>query len=135
MEQLDLTSLEHAVATFDEIIERYSVEFNDTAIRDALIQRFEYTYSLSVKMLMRYLKIILPEQEDISTFNETIRNSNRAGLLLSNLEKWSVYRQNRNLSSHTYNEKIANDVANIAKDFQDEVHYLLEKLKANNAKR
>ena len=51
------------------------------------------------------------------------------GLLLSDLEKWTEYRQKRNLTSHTYEETIANSVVSVVKDFQKDAKYLLEKLK------
>ncbi len=128
MEILDLTSLKNAISTFDEIIERYEHEYDDNAIRDAVIQRFEYTYSLTVKTLMRYIKLNSPEADDVLTFNETIREANKFGLLLSDLEKWSIFRQKMNLSSHTYNENVANDIVSIVKEFNKEVHYILQKL-------
>lgn len=125
---IDISALKTALATYDEIIARYDRESNDDAIRDALIQRFEYTYSLTVKILMRYVKEALPQSPDELTFNETIRSANKLGLLLSNLEKWSNYRQKRNLSSHTYNLDVAMQIVKITKDFQCEVHYLIDKI-------
>lgn len=126
---IDLTPFEKALKTLDEIIERYNRENNDNAIRDAVIQRFEYTYSLSIKMLTRFLQSQATELPDTLTFNETIRKANQMGLLLSNLEKWTEYRQKRNLTSHTYEEAIANSVVSVIKDFQKDAKYLLEKLK------
>ena len=126
---IDLTPFEKALKALDGIIERYDRENNDNAIRDAVIQRFEYTYSLSIKMLTRFLQSQATELPDTLTFNETIRKANQMGLLLSNLEKWTEYRQKRNLASHTYEETIANSVVSVIKDFQKDAKYLLEKLK------
>ena len=126
---IDLTPFEKALKALDGIIERYDRENNDNAIRDAVIQRFEYTYSLSIKMLTRFLQSQATELPDTLTFNETIRKANQMGLLLSNLEKWTEYRQKRNLASHTYEEAIANSVVSVVKDFQKDAKYLLEKLK------
>lgn len=126
---IDLTSFEKALKALDEIIERYDREKNDTAIRDAVIQRFEYTYSLSIKMLTRFLQSQAIDLPDSLTFNETIRKANQMGLLLSNLEKWTEYRQKRNLASHTYEESVANSVVNVVKDFQQDAKFLLNKLK------
>lgn len=126
---IDLTPFEKALKALDGIIERYDRENNDNAIRDAVIQRFEYTYSLSIKMLTRFLQSQATELPDTLTFNETIRKANQMGLLLSDLEKWTEYRQKRNLTSHTYEETIANSVVSVVKDFQKDAKYLLEKLK------
>lgn len=128
---LNLVSFEKALNSLDEIIVRYRKEKEDTAIRDALIQRFEYTYSLAIKMIKRYLKIYLTENEEVDTmdFNRTIREANRIGILLNNLEIWTIYRQKRNMTSHTYDEKKALEVVDIVNDFFKDAKYLLQKLK------
>ncbi len=125
---IDLTPFKKALKTLDEIIIRYDKENDDDAIRDAVIQRFEYTYSLSIKMLIRFLQSQAINLPDTLTFNETIRKANQMGLLLSNLEKWTDYRQKRNLTSHTYEETIANSVVNVVKDFQKDAEYLYNEL-------
>ncbi len=126
---IDLTPFANAINTLDEIIIRYDKEHYDNAIRDAVIQRFEYTYSLAIKMLVRFLQSQATDLPDSLTFNETIRKANQLGLLLSNLEKWTDYRQKRNMTSHTYEESIANTVVSVVKDFQKDVHFLLQALK------
>lgn len=126
---IDLTPFENAIKKLDEIIIRYDKESYDNAIRDAVIQRFEYTYSLAIKMLVRFLQSQATDLPDSLTFNETIRKANQLGLLLSNLEKWTDYRQKRNMTSHTYEETIANTVVSVVKDFQNDVHFLLKALK------
>ncbi len=51
MTTLDLTPLTNAVKRLQEGLIRYS------QIRDGLIQRFEFTYEISHKMLKRYLEL------------------------------------------------------------------------------
>lgn len=126
---IDLTPFEKALKTLDEIIIRYEKEKNDDAIRDAVIQRFEYTYSLSIKMLTRFLQSQAIDLPDSLTFNEIIRKANQLGLLLSNLEKWTDYRQKRNMTSHTYEESIAQSVVSVVYDFQKDATFLLNELK------
>ena len=53
---LDLTPLTNAVQRLDEGLARYLSDTSDTQIRDGLIQRFEFTYELSHKMLKRFLE-------------------------------------------------------------------------------
>lgn len=126
---IDLTPFEKALKALDEIIIRYEKEKNDDAIRDAVIQRFEYTYSLSIKMLTRFLQSQAIDLPDTLTFNEIIRKANQLGLLLSNLEKWTDYRQKRNMTSHTYEESIAQSVVSVVYDFQKDATFLLNELK------
>ena len=131
--KLDLTSLIKAHASLKEILVRYSKESNDNAIRDAVIQRFEYTYSLTLKTLRRYLELNLDEAFSVDgmNFNNLIRKSNEIGLLLNDLEKWDGYRLARNLTSHTYDESKALEVVNIVPEFEKEVAFLLNKLETN----
>ena len=96
-----------------------------------MIQRFEYTYSLSLKMIKRYFAngAFVFENLEGMTFNEMIRHANKMGLLRSNLEQWNNYRLKRNLTSHTYDEQIAFEVASIIEDFAQDAKFLLNKLK------
>ena len=127
--KLDLTSFEKAINSLIHILQRYQNDNYDIDIRDAVIQRFEYTYSLAIKVMIRFLKIQMPDTEHDLTFNEIIRNSNKYGLLQNDIVNWTQYRQKRNLTSHTYDETIANDVLKIIPEFIEESKFLLEKLK------
>ena len=85
-------------------------------------------------MIKRYFAKSAFERKNIDgmTFNEMIRQANKMGLLKSNLEVWSEYRQKRNLTSHTYDEKIALDVVSVIENFADEAKYLFDNLKERN---
>lgn len=131
MKSLDISSFENAIKSLNSIMLRYERDCFDIDIRDAVIQRFEYTYSLAIKMITRFLSMQSNEFEFSLTFNETIREANKLGLLKNDLIKWTEYRQKRNMTSHTYDEKVANQVVAIISDFYDEAVYLLEKLKEN----
>ena len=131
METLDSTSFEKALNSLFEVIEVYSSDKNNLITRDSMIQRFEYTYSLSLKMIKRYLakSAFVFENLEGMSFNEMIRQANKMGLLRSNLEKWDDYRQKRNLTSHTYDEEAAKSVVSIIEDFAQEAEFLLTSLK------
>ncbi len=131
MENIDLTPFEKALASLFEVIKIYNCDKTDLITRDSMIQRFEYTYSISLKMIKRYLSsgAFVFENIDGMTFNEMIRHANKMGILRSNLEKWDNFRQKRNLTSNTYDEKIAQDVVSIIEDFALEAKFLLDKLK------
>lgn len=74
---LDVSSLEKAVASLNEAVSAYEQKQSNNFIRDAAIQRFEYTYELSHKMLKRYLEIIEPSEEmvDQMSFPDLIRTA------------------------------------------------------------
>jgi len=133
MEQykIDLSPLEKAHNSLKEILVRYEKEHLDLAIRDAVIQRFEYTYSLTLKMIRRYLELSLDEPMTVDgmDFNSIIRKSNEIGLIFNNLEKWNDYRLARNLTSHTYDENKAMEVVSIVPEFESDISFLLSELK------
>ena len=127
--KLDLTSLEKAFNSLKIAFSKYNKSSNDDIIRDSVIQRFEYTYGMSIKMLERFIQITSAENVDAFTFNELIRKANEKGLLLGNLENWAVYRQKRNITSHTYDEKKALEVISIMDNFIKEIDFLMTELK------
>ena len=87
MEILDITPFEKALTSLASILNRYEKDNFDIDIRDAVIQRFEYTYSLALKMIIRFINMQSPEVLADMTFNEAIRKANKLGLLKNNLEK------------------------------------------------
>lgn len=130
MEKLDVTSFENALNSLIEVIKVYGSDEANLIIRDSMIQRFEYTYSIALKMIKRFFSYgAFVENVDGMTFNEMVRQANKMDLLKSNLETWTVFREKRNLTSHTYDEKVAKDVAKIIPLFSEEAQFLLNKLK------
>ena len=131
MKNFDFAVLEKAYNSLIEVINIYNSDKSNLIVRDSMIQRFEYTYSLALKMLKRYFAISAFASENIEgmTFNDMIRTANKMGLLHSNLETWDVFRQKRNATSHTYNEEAALEVVSVIEDFADEISFLLSKLK------
>ncbi|MDR3256154.1 MAG: nucleotidyltransferase substrate binding protein [Endomicrobium sp.] len=128
--KLDLTSFKSAVRSLKEAFDIYKHNKSSSIVRDSVIQRFEYTYGLSVKMVQRYLKSVLSESIDVDylSFNDLIRTANERGLLLSSLEQWRTYREKRNMTSHTYDQNKAEDVVSIVDSFIKDVDFLLDRL-------
>lgn len=128
---LDISVYSKAVTRLGEIIARYQLDINDDGIRDAVIQRFEFTYSVTLKTLSKYLSEHSFENVKQMSFNDIIRSANQLDLLKSNLEKWTEFRCMRNLTSHTYDEEIAMKVVSVIPDFYEETSFLLEQLRIN----
>ena len=130
MEKLDITSFENALNSLKEVIKVYNSDDTNLITRDSMIQRFEYTYSIALKMIKRFFSQgAFVENVDGMTFNEMVRQANKMDLLKSNLETWTIFREKRNLTSHTYDEKIATDVVKIIPLFCEEAQFLLNRLK------
>jgi nucleotidyltransferase substrate binding protein (TIGR01987 family) len=127
---LDLTPLHKAIARLDEGLLRYQLDISDTQIRDGLVQRFEFTYEISHKMLKRFLEqtAASPEQFDAMPFADLIRTANEKGLLLGDWPVWRGYRDMRSKTSHTYDEDIALQVVAGIPAFLAEAQFLAAEL-------
>lgn len=127
---LDLRPLVNAIDRLDEGLVRYRQDISDTQIRDGLIQRFEFTYELSHKMLKRYLEMTSAsaEQFDGMPFADLIRTGNERALLLSDWPRWRQYRDMRGKTSHTYDERVALEVVAEIPAFLEEARFLCKQL-------
>ena len=116
--KLNLHPLRKALGSLQLALEEQVKQQNDF-LRDSCIQRFEYTYELSWKMLKRHLEQTESTTSNIDalTFADLIRKGNEKNLLLSDWSKWKIYREARNNTSHGYNEDKANDVFKVIPDF------------------
>ncbi len=76
-------------------------------IRDSAIQRFEFSFELLWKTLKTYLE----ENEGLECRSprESFRNAFQVGLI-KNDAAWMESLRLRNLTSHTYNELIADEI-------------------------
>lgn len=132
---LDLRPLVKTIDRLGEGLVRYQKDISDTQIRDGLIQRFEFTYELSHKMLKRYLEMSSPNaaQFDGMPFSDLIRTGSEQALLLSDWPRWRVFREMRTKTSHTYNEAVALEVVTEIPSFLDEARHLCAQLQARVA--
>lgn len=131
MENLDFTALENSLQRLGEVVEIYKKNPQDAIVRDSLIQRFEFTYSITLKTLRKYFieRAFVVDDVNKLSFNEMVRTAMQLNLLKSDLAKWTEFREMRNLTSHTYDENVALKVSGIVPDFYEEITYLLKELK------
>ena len=129
--KLDIRALENAIDRLQEGWVRYQQDITDTQIRDGLIQRFEFTYEISHKLLKRYMEYASPspEQFDGMPFSDLIRTANEQGLLLGDWSHWKRYREMRGKTSHTYDEIIALEVVASIPTFLQEAIDLRDRLR------
>lgn len=129
---LDFTPLAGVITRLAEGLARYRLDETDAQIRDGLIQRFEFTYDLSHKLLRRAVEAgsANPEAVDRMTFPELIRTGAEQGLVGSDWAAWRVWREIRNITSHTYDEAKAVQVVAGIPGFLAEAQDLLRRLTA-----
>ena len=107
MEQLNdkFQSCERALSTLNEIL---AMPFS-IIVRDASIQRFEYSFEALWKLLKAYLR----EYEGVvcNSPKQCFREGFRVGVLsVEETETCLVMTDDRNLTSHTYIEAIADAI-------------------------
>jgi nucleotidyltransferase substrate binding protein (TIGR01987 family) len=132
---LDLTSLQNALTSLRRGLDRWQAAGEqDEELRDACIQRFEYTFELCWKMLARRLERDLADAQsvDAMSFRDLIRMGGERALV-RDVAAWMVFRDKRNTTSHTYNAAKAADVASVIPAFADEAQSLLTQLLAQGA--
>lgn len=88
---------------------RAVLPMNETdVVRDALIQRFEFTFEMAWRSLWRWL---VDQGERLPEKAYDVLASALVGGLIEDAALWARIRENRNLTSHTYKEDVAIEVA------------------------
>lgn len=127
--KLDFSSMKKAIKSLGRAIARTQKAPADEELRDAVIQRFEYTYELAWKMMKRQIEqeSANPAEIDQLSFKDLLRTAAEKGII-SDVEPWLVYRDQRNITSHTYDEAEAKSVYETALGFYKDAETLLSKL-------
>ena len=129
MTAIDYSPLGKALQRLKEGLVALKAEPENTLYRDAVVQRFEFTYGLCASMLKRFLAHTAAEEPDIEmTFPTLIRTASESGLLRSGWDTWFEFRKARNLTSHIYNEEIAHRVMEKIPAFAEEAEFLYRAL-------
>ena len=127
---LDLTSLKKAISSLRKALNEYDKDNTNEFVRDSCIQRFEYCYDLSSKMIKRHLKNIAenPGEIDQLSFQSIIREAYTKGILKNSWDQWSDFREDRNATSHGYDEGLAVSIVSELNEPYLEFVFLLTKL-------
>lgn len=128
----DYSPLERALTQLEAGLRQASARPEDDLMRDGVIQRFEFTYELSWKMLKRHIEAVSPDpsEADALSFRQLIRTGSERGLLRSGLEVWAEFRRARGVTSHAYERDKAIEVFALIPTFVGEARYLLDRLTA-----
>jgi nucleotidyltransferase substrate binding protein (TIGR01987 family) len=126
---IDLTSLTKALASLSRAVTRATGAPEDEELRDAVIQRFEYSYELSWKMMRRVIVAEAASTAAVAgwSFRDLLREAGARGLV-DDVEAWFEYRHQRNITAHTYDEDKAASVFETALRFLPDAQTLLHRL-------
>lgn len=133
--QLDLSSFEKAMLRLEEALRAYAAEPDNSLYRDAIIQRFAFTYELAHKTVKRYLDMTAasPGAVDEMAFADLIRTGSEQGLLQNGWDIWREYRKARSITSHTYDEGKAKEVVAVIPRFLQDSQFLFEQLRRRSS--
>ena len=131
---LDFRSLHLATASLAEALEEAKLRPDDKFVRDASIQRLEYTYELCVKSLRRQLEAMSdsPAELDALGYRDMIRAGVERGLIIAEAD-WFRYRELRNITADIYDPAKAAQVFDKLPAFLCDAQTLLGKLVAVSA--
>ena len=136
--EIDLSPLRKALALLSEALVFWNQQADGAPLKPHLrlsvIQSFEFSYELSMRLLRRVL-IERAESADRITdlpFNDLLRVAADAGLM-PDTQRWREWREMRNATSHAYDEAKAQAVAARAQAFSVDAAALLTALEASLA--
>jgi nucleotidyltransferase substrate binding protein (TIGR01987 family) len=127
--KLDVSSLKKALASLEKAVARASASPADLEVRDAVIQRFEYSYDLCWKMMKRRIEMDAPNPAEIDrlSYRDLLREAAERNLI-ENVSAWILFRDQRNITSHTYDESKAAQVYQTAVEFLPQGRLLLGRI-------
>jgi nucleotidyltransferase substrate binding protein (TIGR01987 family) len=88
--------------------------------RNATVKGFELTLEAAGKLLRKAIKSYVgnPRAVDELTYKDVLRHAAKHGLLdTATVERWFVYRANRNNTAHDYGEGFAEETLALLPDF------------------
>jgi nucleotidyltransferase substrate binding protein (TIGR01987 family) len=133
--RIDLAPLARALAMLDEAIAFWRAEPAGSRLkphlRSAVIQSFEFSYELALRLLRRTLVERAASTAAVAdlSFNDLLRAAADAGLLPDALG-WRGWRELRNITPRAYDEPRAEAVAGQAEAFAADARALLARLEA-----
>lgn len=122
-------TLEQAIIHLQQTPTEQSVLFD--LFRNSAIKSFELSLETTGKLLRKALKLYTgnPKSVDQLVFNELFRHASKHDLLtLEEVERWIIYRANRNTTAHDYGERFADETLTLLPDYLVDLRRLADKI-------
>lgn len=136
---LDLSSLQKAVSSLERAVRVASLKIKgkvdtdeEEVIRAGVIQNFEFTYELCWKFMKRWLTINIGGAAVDGVSRKELFRMAAESLLITDVETWFEYNNERNETTHTYDAKTAEDVYETAIRFSVDARAFLKVLENKN---
>ena len=138
---LELGSLRDAVRSLEDALrEAGSPTFMDpltpgqrSVVRAGVIQNFEFTYELCWKFMKRWLEENLGSPYVDGIPRKELFRLSAEHRLIDDVEIWFAYQKARNVTSHTYQASVADEVFAAASRFLADAQSLLRAIESKNA--
>lgn len=102
-----IDNFKNAVNRLLEAAEELKKDETNSVVRDGMIQRFEFTYELSWKTTKEYLEHIGIAGK---TSPRSVIKEAYAQNLIEDEKSWLIMINDRNLTSHVYSERMAQEI-------------------------
>jgi len=131
--QSAICSLENAISVAEEYS---SGNDSERRVRDVIeagvILNYKFTYELCYKFMVRWISLnVSPEDASPRTKREIFMTASRFSLIQDPI-RWLEYTESRNLTSHTYDRKKADQVLSAAPGFLEDARFFLHELERMN---
>lgn len=137
---LDLSSLQKACASLERGLNYATDRFSSGLVNSdeaeilkaAVIQNFEFTYELCWKFMKRWVDVNYSESMTAGLSRRQLFRLAIENRLMDDFDRWLRYHELRNLTSHTYDRDVADEIFEAAGDFLKDAVDLLGRLEAKN---
>lgn len=122
------------IQAFDHALQRLMEALakpEDSIVRDACIQRFEFTFEMAWKAIQ---ESALAEGVECASPRESFRVAFRLGLVGRD-PRWMAMVEDRNRTSHTYDEEVAQTIYRVLPEYAELLGRLLAKLREAEQRR
>jgi len=128
-----LVSAQKALRRFEEALVKMEAqsEISDyELVRDSVIQRFEFTYEITWRLLRLFLeKVKLVSLDQLTSPRQIFRVAAQVNILSSaDLKIVSDIIEDRNKTTHTYDEEVAEEIAHKLRLYADFMKSIIEQI-------
>lgn len=97
----------------------------ERSVIDATTQRFK----IAIELFWKFLKLILESKDVLVSYPRDVLKEAYSGGLIEDENLWLSMLKDRNMSSHTYNQELADDIYLRIKQYVPSLKEAFEKLK------
>ena len=126
--QKAIVALEKGITIYQKKKEQYVLEDEMEIIKSGIIQNFEICYEISWKLMKKWLEENIGRTEVDGISRKELFRIASQNKLIDDIEKWFVFHEARNMTSHDYDGIRAEEVFNIALEFLPYARSLQERL-------